>query len=54
MPAGQTLIASISADRSIAVFERDALADAGSLAGVTVTRSAGSGNTRALQFSMNA
>jgi hypothetical protein len=53
MPAGWTLRASIGTNRTIYVFERNALADAGSLAGAQVTRASGSSTAAAMQLSLN-
>lgn len=52
MPAGWTEQLENGIDRSLAVYQRDALAPAGVLAGETVTRDAGSGNSRALQIAV--
>ncbi len=52
MPSGWTRRAYQGANRSVAVFERDAFAASGSLAGETVTRTSGAVNSRALQFSL--
>jgi len=53
MPAGWTQRASLTANRSHAAFQRDALVDSGSLAGVQVTNTVGGTNSRAIQVSLS-
>jgi hypothetical protein len=52
MPAGWTSRAAVTTNRSISAFQRDALAAAGTLAGTTMTRTAGTTTARGLQFSL--
>lgn len=52
MPAGWTARNSNTTSRSVAAFQRDALVNAGALAGVQATLVSGTGNSRAVQFSV--
>jgi hypothetical protein len=52
MPSGWTQRLFTTTNRSSAAFQRDATVNSGSLAGVQVTRSVGTGNSRALQMTL--